>query len=264
MMAERITQRLTRMPASPTSSNPHPVALITGAAKRIGAAIARSLHAAGYDIAAHAHHSRDELAALLSELESVRPGSTLAIHADLADEAAATHLVSATFDRFHRLDALVNNAAVFDATPLGSITGEQCDAQFAVNARAPLLIAQAAAPALRDAKGSIVNLVDIYAERPSPNHPVYVMSKAALVAMTRSLAIDLAPAIRVNAVAPGAILWPRSASSASYRDNIIARTPLARAGRADEIASAVLWLLRDATFSTGQVIRVDGGRGLAG
>lgn len=243
-------------------STTHPVALVTGAGRRIGAAIVRTLHVNGYDIAAHANRSRGELSSLLAELESVRPGSTIAIHADLADLSAPEHLVSAALGCFGRLDALVNNASAFFPTPLGSIDAVQWDSLFNVNARAPLLLAQAAAPALREAKGAIVNLVDIYADRPLPEHPVYVMSKAALVAMTQSLAIDLAPHVRVNAVAPGAILWPQGSGSEERRNDIIARTPLARAGGADEIANTVSWLLRDAGFITGQVIRVDGGRSL--
>lgn len=244
------------------SSNTHRVALVTGAGRRIGAAIVRALHMAGYDIAAHAHRSRGELSSLLAELESVRPGSTLAMHADLADPAAPEYLVSAALGCFGRLDALVNNASAFFPTPLGSIDVTQWNALFDINARAPLLLSQAAAPALREAKGAIVNLVDIYADRPLPEHPVYVMSKAALVAMTQSLAIDLGPNVRVNAVAPGAILWPQDGASGERRDGIIARTPLARAGSASEIADTVSWLLRDAGFITGQVIRVDGGRSL--
>ncbi|MGB4858246.1 MAG: pteridine reductase [Dokdonella sp.] len=244
------------------SSNANPVALVSGAGRRIGATITRTLHGAGYDIAAHANRSRGELASLLAELESIRPASTLAVHADLADLSAPDLLVSATLACFGRLDALVNNASVFFPTPMGTIDSDQWDALFNVNARAPLLLAQAAAPALREARGAIVNLVDIYSERPLPDHPVYVMSKAALVAMTQALAIDLAPNIRVNAVAPGAILWPQDGSSTERRDDIIARTPLARAGNAEEIANTVLWLLRDAGFITGQIIRVDGGRSL--
>ena len=244
-------------------SNANPVALVTGAGRRIGATITRTLHAAGYDIAAHANRSRGELASLLAELESARPASTLAVHADLADLSAPDLLVSATLDRFGRLDALVNNASAFFPTALGSIDATQWDGLFNVNARAPLLLAQAASHALREANGTIVNLVDIYAERPLPDHSVYVMSKAALLAMTQSLALDMAPQVRVNAVAPGAILWPENPGSDKRRDDIIARTPLARAGSADEIANTVAWLLREAGFITGQIIRVDGGRGLS-
>lgn len=245
------------------SSNEKRVALVTGAGRRIGATITRTLHAAGYDIAAHANRSRAELASLLAELESVRPGSTLAVHADLEEVSAPHQLISATLGCFGRLDALVNNASSFFPTPMGLIHTTQWDALFNVNARAPLLLAQAAMPSLFEANGAIVNLVDIYAERPLRDHPVYVMSKAALVAMTQALAIDLAPNIRVNAVAPGAILWPENPGSDARRDDILARTPLARAGTAGEIANTVLWLLRDAGFITGQIIRVDGGRSLS-
>ena len=239
-----------------------PVVLVTGAARRIGAAIARALHAAGFDLALHCRSSRAELDALRGELDAVRPDSTLALQADLADAGAAPALVADTLRRFGRLDGLVNNASAFHPTPLGEITAADWDALFAVNARAPLLLAQAAADALRETRGAIVNLVDIYAERPLPGYGVYSMSKAALIAATRALACELAPEVRVNAIAPGAVLWPESGKEAAAREDILARTPLARAGQPAEIAGAVLWLLRDAGFVTGQVIRVDGGRTL--
>lgn len=237
-----------------------PVVLVTGAARRIGAAIARTVHHAGYDLALHANQSQDELSSLIAELEAQRPSSTLHLQADLTDAEAGSALVAATLARFGRLDGLINNASSFFPTPLGSIDSAQWDALFSVNARAPLLLSQAAASALRDAGGAIVNLVDVYAERPLAGHAVYVMSKAALVAMTQALAIELAPHVRVNAIAPGAILWPDSGKSNEAQDLIVARTPLARIGSADEIARCVLWLLNDAGFVTGQVIRVDGGR----
>jgi pteridine reductase len=239
-----------------------PVVLVTGAARRIGAANARALHAAGFDLALHCRSSRTELDALRGELEAARPDSTLALQADLADAGAAPVLVADTLRRFGRLDGLVNNASAFHPTPLGEITPADWDALFAVNARAPLLLAQAAAGALRGARGAIVNLVDIYAERPLPGYGVYSMSKAALTAATRALACELAPEVRVNAIAPGAVLWPESGKDAAARADILVRTPLARAGQPAEIAGAVLWLLRDAGFVTGQVIRVDGGRTL--
>lgn len=244
------------------SQHPTPVALISGAARRIGASIARRLHTVGYDLALHAHRSLDDLAALAAELETLRPGSTLSLHGDLADADVPAELVAATLARFGRLDALVNNASAFRPTPLGSITSADWDALFSINARAPLLLSQAAASALRASNGAIVNLADIYADRPLADHAVYVMSKAALIAMTQALAVDLAPQVRVNAIAPGAILWPEQGKSNEARDSIIARTPLARAGTADEIANAVSWLLRDGGFITGQVIRIDGGRSL--
>lgn len=239
-----------------------PVVLVTGAARRVGATIARTLHAAGHDLALHCRDSRRELDVLIDELESVRGNSTLALQAELADVDRLPALVDATLGRFGRLDALVNNASAFHSTPLGSITPEHWDALLASNARAPLFLAQAAAPYLRARHGAIVNLVDIYADHPLPGYSVYCMAKAALVAMTRALARELAPQVRVNGVAPGAVLWPEHGKDYADREEIVARTPLARTGTPEDVAGAVLWLLRDATFVTGQIIRVDGGRSL--
>ncbi|HVU81591.1 MAG TPA: pteridine reductase [Rhodanobacteraceae bacterium] len=239
--------------------DPHQVVLVTGAARRIGAVIARTLHAAGYDVALHYRESRGELEALAATLEARRAHSTLALQADLADSAQLPGLVDAAVARFGRLDALVNNASMFHPTPLGEITAAQCDALFAANARAPLLLAQAAAPHLKAAHGAIVNITDIYAERPLPQHAAYGMSKAALRMATLALAQELAPEVRVNAVAPGAILWPEGKSGPD-RDAALARIPLQRTGTPEEIANTVLWLIRDAGYVTGQTIRVDGGR----
>jgi pteridine reductase len=239
-----------------------PVALVTGAARRVGATIARTLHAAGYDLALHCRRSRAELDALIAALEAARPRSTLALQADLADVARLPALVEAALARFGRLDALVNNASAFHPTPLGTITAAQWDELFAANARAPLFLAQAAAGALAARRGAIVNLVDIYAERPLPHYSVYCMAKAALAMATQALAQELAPAVRVNGVAPGAVLWPEGKAEAE-RQALIERTPLARSGSPEDVAGAVLWLLRDAPFVTGQILRVDGGRSLA-
>jgi pteridine reductase len=242
------------------SPTPRPVALITGGAKRVGAVIARTLHAAGYDLALHCRHSRTEADALAAELSAQRAESTLIVQADLADLATLPNLIDATVSHFGRLDALVNNASAFYPTPLDSATPAQWNDLFASNAQAPFFLAQAALPALRKARGAIVNLVDVYAERALAQHPVYVMAKAALAAMTRSLALDLGPDIRVNGVAPGAVMWPSDGKPYSDQEAMLARTPLKRAGAPEDVASAVLWLLRDAPFVTGQIIRVDGGR----
>ena len=239
------------------------VALVTGAARRIGAVIARRLHAAGYDVALHARKSRVELDALVAELERARASSTLALEADLGDVAALPDLANAAVERFGRLDALVNNAAAFYPTPVGGATTAQWDELFGTNARAPFFLAQAAAPHLAASNGAIVNIVDIYAEQPLANHAIYSMSKAALAAMTKALARDLAPAVRVNGVSPGAILWPDAGKSDAAQQALIERTPLKRTGSPDDIASAVLWLL-EAPFVTGEIVRVDGGRHLAG
>lgn len=244
-----------------TTATDRPVVLITGAARRIGASIARTLHASGYDLALHCRHSRAELDALIGDLEAVRARSTLALQADLAEFDRLPELIAATVGHFGRLDALINNASAFHATPIDTATPAQWDDLFAANARAPFFLSQATAPHLRRQRGAIINLVDIYAEHPLPDHAIYCMAKAALVAMTRALARDLAPEVRVNGIAPGAVLWPEHGDYAD-RDALIARTPLARAGSPDDIASAALWLLRGAPFVTGQILRIDGGRSL--
>ncbi|MBL8244507.1 MAG: pteridine reductase [Rhodanobacteraceae bacterium] len=241
---------------------PHPVALITGAARRVGATIARRLHAAGFDVALHYRSPGADLDALVAELESARPGSTLALQADLADTAASAALVPAILARFGRLDALVNNASSFYPTPLGGIEEAQFDDLMATNARAPLFLAQAAADALRAARGAILNLVDIYADRPIPRYLPYCMAKAALVALTYGLARELGPEVRVNAIAPGNILWSTNPEKAETLAVVEQRTALKRQGAPEDIAGAALWLLRDAGYVTGQVLRVDGGRWL--
>lgn len=245
-------------------SSPRPIALVTGAARRLGAAIARRLHAAGYDLALHYRHSAADMAALVAQMEAERPGSVLALQADLAEYDRLPELVAHTLGRYGRLDALVNNASAFSPTPLGTITPADWDAQFLINARAPLILAQAAAPHLKAARGAIVNLVDIYAERPLRDHVVYCMSKAALVAATRALALELAPEVRVNAIAPGAILWPEEGKAEAAKSALLARTPLGRTGSEDDIADAMLWLLQGAGYTTGHVLPVEGGRLLHG
>ena len=242
----------------------NPVALVTGGARRIGAAIVRRLHADGYDIALHYRHSSADAQALATPLTAARPGSVLLLQADLDDVAKAVGLVDATVAHFGRLAALVNNASAFFPTTIGATSAAQWESLFAANVRAPFFLAQAAAAHLRRARGAIVNLVDIHGERPLPDHAVYGASKAALIHMTSALALDLAPDVRVNAVAPGAILWPENGKDVAAQARLIDATPLARIGTPEEIAEAVRWLLRDATYCTGQVIRVDGGRTLAG
>jgi pteridine reductase len=236
------------------------VALVTGAARRIGAVIARTLHAAGYDLALHYRQSGDAMQALCAELEAARVGSTLALAADLADVAQLPGLVGAVVARYGRLDALVNNASTYYATPLQTTTPQQWDELFATNARAPFFLAQAAAPHLRAAHGAIVNLTDIYAERPLPGHAVYGMSKAALVMATRALAGELGPEVRVNAVAPGNVLWSTNPDKAETRAMVEQRTTLGRQGTPQDVADAVLYLLRDAHYCSGAILPVDGGR----
>jgi len=239
-----------------------PVAFITGAAKRVGAVIARSLHAAGHDLVLHHRQSAGEASALQAELEARRPGSTLVLQAELSQFDRLPELVAQTIGRFGRLDALVNNASAFYPTPIGTVTPAMWDDLFAANARAPFFLAQAAAPHLKASRGAIVNLVDIYADKPLKNHTVYVMAKAALAMMTMSLARELGPEIRVNGVAPGAVLWPEQGKSALEKDAMIEATALQRAGSPEDVAEAVRWLLIDARYTTGQILRVDGGRSL--
>lgn len=240
-----------------------PVALITGAARRIGAAIADGLHGAGYDLALHYRDSADEANALQNRLEGRRRNSTVLLHGELADIARLPDLVSRCVTRFGRLDALVNNASAFFPTPIGGTSEAMWDALFASNAKAPFFLAQAAAPHLREARGGIVNLVDIYAERPLAGHTVYCMAKASLQMLTYSLARELGPEVRVNGIAPGAILWPDSGKSYTDQDALIANTALKRVGAPHNIADAVLFLLREAHYTTGQILRVDGGRSVS-
>ncbi len=243
-------------------TDPQRVALITGSARRIGAAIARHLHAHGYRVALHAHRSGDELQALAFDLESERPGSVLTLQADLCDPAVLPDLVEQVVGHFGRLDALVNNASNFFPTPFGQVQPAQWDALFAVNARAPFFLAQAAAEHLRRQRGAIVNLTDLHATQPLREHPAYSAAKAALEMTTRTLALELAPHVRVNAVAPGAILWPEQGKSEQAKQALLERTPLARTGTVHEIAAAVRWLLDEAGYLTGQTLRLDGGRTL--
>ena len=251
------------MNSTPLDRRPRKVALVTGAARRIGAAIARRLHAGGYDLALHYRSSQAEMDALLAELDSARAGSAIALQADLAEFDRLPELIAQTVGRFGRLDALVNNASAFYPTPIGGTTPAQWDELFASNARAPFFLAQAAAPHLKAARGGIVNLVDIHAEQPLAGHAVYGMAKAALRMLTKALAVDLAPAVRVNAIAPGAILWPEHGKDAASQEALIARTPLGRIGNPEDIAGCVAWLLGDASgYVTGQTLRVDGGRGI--
>lgn len=244
--------------------NPRPVALITGAAKRVGATIARTLHAAGYDLALHHRDSQTEMSALAAELEAARADSTLVLQAELADFDRLPELIAHTIGRYGRLDALINNASSFASTPIGGVTPAQWDALFASNARAPFFLSQAAAPHLKQSRGAIVNLVDVHAERPLKEHTVYCMAKAALAMLTFSLAMELGPEVRVNGIAPGAVLWPESGKAHADQQSLIAQTLLQRVGTPQDVADAALFLLRGAHYTTGQILRVDGGLLLGG
>lgn len=235
-------------------------ALVTGGGKRIGAAIATHLHEAGASVAIHYLNSADSADALAAQLNAQRPDSALTVYADLKKVAELDQLIREVIDQSGRLDVLVNNASSFFPTPLGSITEEQWDDLVGSNLRAPLFLCQAALPHLRDTGGVIVNIVDVHSQRPLKNHPVYGVAKAGLAMLTRSLAKDLAPDIRVNGVSPGAILWPESGMPERIQENIIREIPLKRAGVPEDVAAAVLFLVRDAPYITGQILSVDGGR----
>jgi pteridine reductase len=235
--------------------------LVTGAAKRVGRSIARELHAAGANIMLHYRTAAEAAEAIAAELNALRPDSAVCQQADLLDIDALSMLVATTVAHFGRLDALVNNASSFFATPLGQIDLAAWDDLVGSNLKAPLFLTQAAAPHLRSAHGAVVNITDIHAERPLAGYPVYCAAKAGLLGLTRALAIELAPEIRVNAVAPGPILWPDDrAFDDGMRDRIVEHTLLKRAGSPQDISRAVRFLLNDATYVTGQVINVDGGR----
>lgn len=237
------------------------VILITGAARRVGACIAATLHAAGCSIAIHCRGSRGEADALAASLEAARPGTTLVLQTDLLDLDALPGLVSGVTTRFGRLDGLVNNASSFFPTPVGTLTAAQWEDLSGSNLRAPLFLSQAAAPALREAGGAIVNIVDIHAERPLAGYPAYSAAKAGLLGLTRALAIELAPRVRVNGVSPGAIEWPEDGQfPPDEREAIVRHTLLQRVGSPQDIAGAVRFLMLDAPYVTGQILAVDGGR----
>jgi pteridine reductase len=240
------------------------VVLITGGGKRVGAAICRRLHVAGANLMLHYRSSAGEARLLQAELNHQRANSVALIQADLLDVGKLPSLVEQTLQTFGRLDGLVNNASSFFQTPVGEITVSGWNDLLGTNVQAPLFLSQAAAPALRKAQGAIVNITDIHAERPLKNYVVYSIAKAALVGLTRSLARELAPEVRVNAVAPGPILWPDDeAFNEVSRQRIISHTPLRREGRPDDIAAAVKFLLADALYVTGDTLNVDGGRHVA-
>ncbi|WP_370661892.1 pteridine reductase [Denitromonas iodatirespirans] len=235
--------------------------LVTGAARRVGAQIARALHARGARVAVHYRQSADAARALVETLNAQRPASAAVFEADLADTAGLPGLVERVVGHFGRLDGLVNNASSFFPTPVGRIDEAAWDDLVGSNLKAPLFLMQAAAPALQAAGGAIVNIVDVHAERPLAGYPVYCAAKAGLLGLTRAMAIELAPAVRVNGVAPGAVLWPEDGQfDPARRADVVGHTLLKREGSPADIAGAVCFLLFDGAYVTGQILAVDGGR----
>jgi len=240
------------------------VVLITGAARRVGAAIARRLHAAGANVVVHHHRSVADARALVAGLDAARAGSALALGADLLDLDALPTLVERAHAHWGRLDVLVNNASSFYPTPLGTITAAQWMDLMGTNLRAPLFLSQAAAPLLTAARGLILNITDIHGLRPLRHHPVYSAAKAGLISLTQSLARELAPAVRVNAIAPGPVMFPEAGLAPDVEAEIIERTLLKRRGTPDDIAEAALFFAAHAPYVTGQMLSVDGGRSARG
>ncbi len=237
-------------------------ALVTGAARRIGAAIARDLHCAGLNVVIHYRCSAPEAQALCAELNDARPSSAATLQCDLLDTEHLGEFVAEAIARFGRLDVLVNNASTFYPTPLDTATPIQWDELLGSNLKSPFFLVQAAAPELRRQGGSIVNLVDVHGRRPMAGHPVYCTAKAGLAMLTRALALDLAPNVRVNGVAPGAIVWSEHEHSVEVRSAILNRTPIGKLGTVDDIARTVRFLALESPYITGQILAVDGGRTL--
>jgi pteridine reductase len=249
-----------------TNDGPAPpqnrLVLITGGARRVGAEIVGALHGAGADVMIHYRSSAAAAKALMGDLNRARPGSA-AVHCEnLLEPDAADGLVAAALREFGRIDILINNASTFYPTPVGGITLAQWDDLMGSNLKAPFFLAQAAAPSLRTQRGLIINIVDIHALRPLKRHPVYSIAKAGLAMLTRSLARELGPDIRVNGIAPGPVLWPEGGMDEALKREIIAKTALKRPGTPQDVARAVLFLAKDAPYVTGQIIAVDGGRSI--
>jgi pteridine reductase len=236
-------------------------ALVTGAAKRLGAATARALHAEGMNLLLHYNKSEAEAAALAQELNAARPDSAAIAQADLGNTQGLESLVKAAL-QWDGLDVLINNASSFRPTPIGSIGEDDWDDLMGSNLKAPLFLAQAAAPHLKKNHGSIVNMIDIHAYRPLREHTVYCAAKAGLVMLTLSLAKELGPEVRVNGVAPGPVLWPESPMDAATKKSILEATALKRKGSPDDVSGAIIYLVRDAEYVTGQILAVDGGRSI--
>jgi pteridine reductase len=237
--------------------------LITGAARRVGAAIVRALHAAGANLAIHYRNSAKDAEALAAELNAARADSAAVVQADLLDIAKLPSLVEFAVSRFGSLDVLVNNASTFYPTKIGEITPAAWDDLLGTNLKVPVFLSQAAAPALRKSRGLIINIVDIHALRPLRHHTVYCAAKAGLHMVTRSLAKELGPEVRVNGISPGPVLWPEKQGDMSMREKIIQRTILQKMGTPEDIARTALFFAAHAPFITGQILAVDGGRSVA-
>ncbi|XP_078614793.1 pteridine reductase 1-like [Branchiostoma floridae x Branchiostoma japonicum] len=240
-----------------------PVAMVTGSSQRLGACTVKHLHQAGYNVIIHYRKSQAPAEELAQSLNSVRPNSATTLQADLCKgntEKMAKELIGTAVEKWGRLDVLVNNASDFFPTPMGTVDGEQWKTVMGSNLKAPFFLSQAAIPHLKATKGCIINMADIHGQRPLAGYSVYCIAKAGLIMSTMALAKDLAPDIRVNAVAPGAILWPDQEWDVN---NSLSRIPMGRQGSPEDIAKAIVFLVKEAPYVTGQVLPVDGGRSLS-
>ena len=236
------------------------VVLVTGAARRVGAAVARALHTAGANVVIHFRSSAEPAAELARELNQARPESASLAECDLLDIEQLPGLARAPVDAFGSLDILINNASTFYPTPLGDITEIDWNDLIGTNLKAPLFLSQAAASALRISGGLILNIADIHGMRPLGRHPVYSIAKAGLIMLTKSLAREMGPQVRVNAIAPGPVMWPEDGMDSHLKEAIIDKTALKRPGSTDDVARAALFFASEAPYVTGQILAVDGGR----
>tara|TARA_B110000196_G_scaffold98067_1_gene85233 strand:- start:117 stop:860 length:744 start_codon:yes stop_codon:yes gene_type:complete len=236
--------------------------LITGAAKRVGAKMAEVLHSNGFNIVIHYNSSSESANNLSARLNQQRSGSSIIIGGNLTDDSAVESLIPSVVEQTGRLDVLINNASTFYPTPIENITLEDWDNLFGTNLKAPLFLSKHAAKYLKDSAGLIINIVDIHARKPLKNHPIYGPAKSGLAMLTKSLARDLAPSVRVNGIAPGMILWPENEPSESIKKSILDQIPLKRSGSPEDIANCALFLIKDAPYITGQIIPIDGGRSI--
>ena len=236
--------------------------LITGAAKRVGAKMVEVLHSNGFNIVIHYNSSSEAASNLSAKLNQQRAGSSIIIGGNLTDDSAIETLIPNVIEQTGRLDVLINNASTFYPTPIENITLNDWDNLLGTNLKAPLFLSKHAAKYLKDSEGLIINIVDIHARKPLKNHPIYGSAKSGLAMLTKSLARDLAPSVRVNGIAPGMILWPENEPSESIKKSILNQIPLKRSGSPEDIANCALFLIKDAPYITGQIIPIDGGRSI--
>ena len=237
-------------------------ALVTGGAKRIGATIAETLHNNGFNVAIHYNSSSDSAEQLCAQFNAKKQDSSIAIGADLLDQSSLENLIPSLIEKTKRLDVLVNNASTFYPTPIEKIVLEDWENLFGTNLKAPLFLSKYAAKYLQQSRGTIINIIDIHSKKPLKDHPIYGSAKSGLAMLTRSLASDLAPDVRVNGISPGLILWPENNPSDQVKNNILQQIPLKKIGTSEDIANCVLFLIEDAPYITGEIIAVDGGRSM--